>query len=763
MITLTYSLNEKCKGKDGPSSAHGWKTVTTTTEQLLRHVMDDGFAVMAAKLSRPHKVNENIQGFELFIIDVDNDDGETTWDQAKQIPFIRDNSVCMWTSTNHRKDDGTEKYHGQDRYRILIRLPQEVRICDPGFKDDKRFHRDDLKDAQQLLSRIQSMIPGADKQCKVGTCIFGTESVGLIHMFNVDNILDINQVVEIQKVERVHNHTHIKTEFKGSKADSLGNLKRMLEFIPSDEESSWKTVCSALRNIQDSIGGEDIAIELFAEWSSKDYDVKPGEPERMFLYFESDPDEGGWGRIKSLAEDYGYEPSGSLALDIDLNQLLPPIEGGFKVNDYGVTITPIDQHPSAEEIEFARLSTQSEAQVPPRQLRLMIKSLYNDTGKIRFNELTQEIEICGEPVKGYHFEDARHWLDEKLGILVSNADAQAALRTAANENRYNPVREYLEVVAAQEESIDLDLVAERCLGVTDPLSKALVKCWLVGAVSKVMNQQGSAFIEVLTLVSTLQGIGKSEFFKSLASPDWFSDSFAHTGTEKDQLLVLHSAWINEISEIDQFACVKKDFKQMKGLISSTCDQMRVPYGRVTETKPRRFVIGATSNEEEMYSADDQQRRFWTINVQPTTECGRLDIKWLRDNRSKIWATATRLWKEQGDESFKLDSEQKQQLLNKNQQEFTRVSRYQDKLMNWLEDNDVQYLSTDQAYVVCDIDINYLTNPIKGEVNGVMKGQGYTKKRNIRRDGRMYSSVWMNESRSQDFLGRPIKGNLGMDF
>ena len=173
---------------------------------------------------------------------------------------------------------------------------------------------------------------------------------------------------------------------------------------------------------------------------------------------------------------------------------------------------------------------------------MILEELLGKINKIRFNELTNEIEILGRSMPAYEFDVAEHYLDKVFGVMVTNAQAKSALKHVAQSNRFHPVREYLEYLATSDvEDLDLGLVASKCLGVDDELTKAQVSAWLCGAVSKAWDPQGSSFIEVLTLVSPKQGIGKSEFFKSLASPDWFSDSFAQTETEKDRLLVLHAA------------------------------------------------------------------------------------------------------------------------------------------------------------------------------------------------------------------------------
>jgi predicted P-loop ATPase len=404
----------------------------------------------------------------------------------------------------------------------------------------------------------------------------------------------------------------------------------------------------------------------------------------------------------------------------------------------------LDRSASQESIE--NFVQQIKHEPIPRQMRIVLEKFLGD--QIRLNELTQEIEIFGDSIKAYDFDTAEHWVDERFGIMGTKCHAQSALKKAANRNRYHPVREYLDHVSATVESIDLDLVAEKALGLHDPLSKALVKAWLCGAVSKVYSPEGSPFIEVLTLISPTQGIGKSEFFKSLASPKWFGDSFAQTDGDKDRILCLHRSWINEISELDQFSN-KKEIKQLKGLISTTTDTIRVPYGSTMENRPRQFVIGATSNSHSLFAIDDEQRRFWAMEVYPTTPCGRLDIQWLRDNRDAIWATATKLYKEKACSSFQLTKEQRQEVICRNANSYQQDSLLQERLSQFLEERSIRSISLQEVFEYA-LSIVTPNKSQQMEVTGTLKLQGYQKVENQMKLGRRYRTLWVNNLRSNEF-------------
>ena len=381
-----------------------------------------------------------------------------------------------------------------------------------------------------------------------------------------------------------------------------------------------------------------------------------------------------------------------------------------------------------------------------RQMRKVLEKFHGE--QIHFNELTQEIEVGGEGIKAYEFDTAEHWFDERFEIMGTKGQAQAALKAIANRNRYHPVRKYLDHVSETVESIDLDLVAERALGLSDPLSKTLVKAWLCGAVSKVYSPEGSPFIEVLTLISPKQGIGKSEFFKTLASPNWFGDSFAQTDGDKDRILCLHRSWINEISELDQFSS-KRDIKQLKGLISTTTDTIRLPYASAMENKARQFVIGATSNSRGLFAIDDEQRRFWAMEVQPTTSCGRLDIQWLRENRDAIWATAARSFKEKGKESFQLSKELRQEVIDRNASQYQQESFLRDKITQHLEEHDIKSITvTEVLENICGI-----SNPKQSQLNEVgslLRENGYQKYEHQMKLGKKCRTLWVNAKRRVEY-------------
>lgn len=399
----------------------------------------------------------------------------------------------------------------------------------------------------------------------------------------------------------------------------------------------------------------------------------------------------------------------------------------------------------------ASLSVQRHKNQPAaRKARLIVEDILGRNNRLRFNELSQFFEIDNREIEEYVWKDLHHLLDEKTGVLVTASNAQSAFQYVGNKNRNHPVREYLLEQAEQAPEIDLLSVASKCLGVTDNLSQTLVKKWLCGAVSKALESEGSPFIEVLTLISPLQGIGKSEFFRTLASSEWFNDSFSQTEKDVDRLTNLHSAWINEIAEIDQYASRKLDFKQFKALLSSEIDTLRVPYGKKQEKRPRRFAIGATANVEDLFPADDQQRRFWVIKVQPTSICRRLDIKWLEDNRDAIWGTVTRLYLKLGKEAFSLSDSQRDAVIARNASEFSAESPMENKILAFLQQHSIKAITNHEAWEKVLGNRTPQQRHHQMEIAGILRRAGYVKQKNYRKLNTPFNCIYVHPDRKHDF-------------
>ena len=101
-------------------------------------------------------------------------------------------------------------------------------------------------------------------------------------------------------------------------------------------------------------------------------------------------------------------------------------------------------------------------------------------------------------------------------------------------------------------------------------------------------------------------------------------------------MTLHSAWISEFAELD-YLNTKRQAGEVKAFLSQSSDIFRVPYGKVTETFPRRGIIVGSTNRHDGFLLDDTgSRRFWVIETSCTMDkpIQSQEIKKIRDKLDK---------------------------------------------------------------------------------------------------------------------------------
>jgi predicted P-loop ATPase len=138
-----------------------------------------------------------------------------------------------------------------------------------------------------------------------------------------------------------------------------------------------------------------------------------------------------------------------------------------------------------------------------------------------------------------------------------------------------------------------------------------------------------------------QGARKSSFWSALGGP-FFSDALGDISS-KDDLMVLHRSWVMEWAELDHIMG-RKHAGQVKAFLSQSTDLFRVPYGKATESFPRRGIIVGSTNRSTGFLVDDTgNRRFWVI---PTTrtETDPIDTPTLMAERDAIWSAAVHAYR-----------------------------------------------------------------------------------------------------------------------
>lgn len=252
------------------------------------------------------------------------------------------------------------------------------------------------------------------------------------------------------------------------------------------------------------------------------------------------------------------------------------------------------------------------------------------------------------------------YLEEHYG-LTSEKRIEGAIKVAANEYRYHPVRDYLN--SLQWDGTERVRYALRhFLGaeVSDYNYEVLL-LFMLGAVARVFKP-GTKFEVMLCLVGG-QGAGKSTFFRFLAVRDeWFSDDLRKLDDD-NVYRKLQGHWIIEMSEMIATANAKS-IEDIKSFLSRQKETYKAPYEVHPKDHKRQCVFAGTSNTLDFLPLDRAgNRRFLPIMIYPENT----EVHILEDEDAsrvyllQVWAEAMTIYRS-GKYSMKFSKSIQRQLV-----------------------------------------------------------------------------------------------------
>ncbi len=269
-------------------------------------------------------------------------------------------------------------------------------------------------------------------------------------------------------------------------------------------------------------------------------------------------------------------------------------------------------------------------------------------GKIRRNEFTRKYEVSGGVPWGRDAGE-REWTDaddaglrhymEQVYRIKGKSVIEDAWTLAANENRYHPVRDYLNGLVwdgvPRLETLFIDY-----LGAEDtPYTRAVTKMAIVAAVARIFVP-GIKYDTVLVLVGP-QGCGKSYVLKRLGG-EWFSDSLT-TVQGREAFEQIQGFWIIEMAEL---AALKKyEVETIKLFTAKSEDAYRAAYGHHVETHKRQCVFFGTTNTYDFLKDMTGNRRFWPVDVEPERAKKDLWTDFTDEEVRQVWAEAVCLFRQ----------------------------------------------------------------------------------------------------------------------
>jgi len=265
------------------------------------------------------------------------------------------------------------------------------------------------------------------------------------------------------------------------------------------------------------------------------------------------------------------------------------------------------------------------------------KKLEKLGNRLAFDQLALRPAVDQVVLPSHDIELLHAALSEQ-GWRIGKASATDGLMLATRRHQFHPIREYLNGVADNPgvQAFDLDSVASKFFRTTDPLHAAMVRKWLIGAVARAM--QPGCKMDYCLVAQSDQGVGKSTFFETLASPEWFCSTIPDD--DKDLTLNIHNCWLFELAELEAVTG-KREAGRLKNLMTTARDLVRVPYGTVPERLPRPSAFCATVNRRDFLRDDTGNRRFWIVPINGQTK---IDSKAIAAARDGIWKAAVLAWR-----------------------------------------------------------------------------------------------------------------------
>jgi predicted P-loop ATPase len=225
-----------------------------------------------------------------------------------------------------------------------------------------------------------------------------------------------------------------------------------------------------------------------------------------------------------------------------------------------------------------------------------------------------------------------NWLQHNdIGVTVPTA--ATAAETAARDNTYHPIRDYLSGLKWDGTKRIANFASKYLGAETSPYHSAISQSFLIAAVARIMRPGCKA--DYVPIFEGSQDKGKSTAIEILFSSPWFSDDLDQLGT-KDAAMQVRVAWGIEIAELSSMT--RAEIERVKAFITRKVDRFRPSYGRHVIEVPRQSIFIGSTNNETYLKDETGGRRFWPI------ACGTIDNKAIEQDRDQLWAEAVASYK-----------------------------------------------------------------------------------------------------------------------
>ncbi len=291
--------------------------------------------------------------------------------------------------------------------------------------------------------------------------------------------------------------------------------------------------------------------------------------------------------------------------------------------------------------------------------------------RLKYNEMLNIVEFLNIPKEFSAVNDFQNVMPTLLlyayreytgNKSITKQQITDLIALVADENSYNPVRDYLQGLTW--DGVDRFPKLYEHLHVTGPFDQMLIQKWFIQTAAMPFNNlkdKKPFSAEGVLIFQGDEGIGKTRFFASLVSdPLWFKSLDKPMSTKnKDTLIDTLSAWITEVGEIDR--TFKENRSDLKNFMTATKDTIRRPYAREPVTKARITSFCGTTNKVQFLTEETGSRRWWVVHIPQKIDLAAL---WRDVDKHQLWGQAYQMWQDDP-LSFRLTGEEVATLKGRN--------------------------------------------------------------------------------------------------
>ncbi len=264
--------------------------------------------------------------------------------------------------------------------------------------------------------------------------------------------------------------------------------------------------------------------------------------------------------------------------------------------------------------------------------------LYDAKGiQLKYNELKKEVK---SNFKWYTYADFITQINSdcvRTRLTLTSDNLWRFTSFIANQNAYNPVKEYLKMThdkyKKNPKSNELDRLIDTITFAKDytdediEFNKKVIKMWLMTGVKMGLNE-GKFNAEFTLVFKGKQGLGKTRWFRALMPKeflfDFFKDGVQLDLSKKDDIIQATSYWLCELGELGG-TMRKSDRDALKAWLTSPRDEYRTHYDKKSEIYPRRTFFACTVNDYEFLRDSTGNRRFIVVDVEGLNHTHDVDV------------------------------------------------------------------------------------------------------------------------------------------